>query len=492
MPLNIGPAGHNSKAKWPDVAKFAVAASGTAALLLVAGCSSAPPSTDDAVSDDVVSEDVRTYRIAAAGDIACSKYDDKAENGINPAWNNGGGKGDSCRQKATGTQLLDNINNYDAVLPLGDNQYFGGDDEVHTKFDQYKEFYGTTWGVKDVMAKSYPTSGNHDHKQYYYDYFNQSLEKAGQKRTVGPDVEGGQYSYDLGNWHMVSLNSWLSDPGDDETEAQLAWLETDLAASTKPCTLAYWHEPAFTSNDGSLNVDMRQYWSLLSDRNADVVLNGHAHAFEAFKPQDASGNATDTGITELLAGTGGKDMRGEADHREENSIEYSTSSIGLLEMNLNPDSFDWKFAPTDLPGNDMNFTPGGSKSCNPKNGSSPTTSPTGAPTTTPTATPPTASPSSPDDGGVPSQPTDVKGRAGSHQNIHASWDAPDNTGGSPITKYHAYAYGIGDSPVSSCEDTDFHCTIDDLPAGTYTVKVAATNTNGQGLLGTGAEQVTVP
>jgi chitodextrinase len=253
--------------------------------------------------------------IAAAGDICSSAT--------------------NCAPTAT---LLDAINPT-AVLTLGDNAYNDG------TLTEYNNYYRPNWGRFD--AKVYPNPGNHDYHtanaQGYFDYY-------------GSRARGAYYSYDLGSWHLISLNSEISVSAGS---AQETWLKQDLSAHPVKCVLAYWHRPRFSSgtSHGS-DPTYGPLWSDLYAAGADVVLNGHEHNYERFAPQDPSAQPDATGIREFVAGTGG------ASHYSfgtplSNSEVRDNTSFGVLKLTLHSGSYDWEFVPVA----GASFTDSGSASC---------------------------------------------------------------------------------------------------------------------------------
>jgi hypothetical protein len=143
---------------------------------------------------------------------------------------------------------------------------------------------------------------------------------------------------------------------------QEQWLAADLAAHPNTCTLAYWHRPRFSSGSSQGDTLMSDLWSDLYNAHADLVLGGHDHNYERFKPQDSWGQADPTGgITEIIVGTGG------ASHdtfhsRAANSEVWDATTFGVLKLTLHPTSFDWQFLPDAQTGNGT-FTDAGSQAC---------------------------------------------------------------------------------------------------------------------------------
>ena len=226
----------------------------------------------------------------------------------------------------------------DLLLPLGDNQYESGE------IEDYLAAYQPSWGRFKVITR--PVPGNHEYQmpfaRGYYDYFN------GPGRPTGPagDRARGYYSYDVGAWHFVALNSNCRDIGGCQTGSpQDLWLRLDLATSDSQCTLAYFHHPLYTSGPNGNTVALRPLWQSLYDFGADVVLNGHDHIYERFAPQTPQGVPDpERGIREFVVGTGGHSLtRVVAVQR--NSEVRSNEAFGALRMELSADHYTWEFRP---------------------------------------------------------------------------------------------------------------------------------------------------
>ncbi len=279
--------------------------------------------------------------IAAAGDIAC----DPASTAFN------GGNGTSvCRQKYTAALMINT--GLSAVLPLGDNQYNCGG------YTAYLESYALSWGK--LLSISHPVTGNHEYltsggtdcstsASGYFKYYG---------AAAGPSGKG-YYSYNIGSWHIIALNSQCSQVGGCSSGSpQYTWLQNDLAANSAKCTLAYWHIPLFSS--GSLSsTAVRSLWTLLYNANADVILNGHDHMYECFAPQNPSGGADSTrGIREFVVGTGGSNHQS-ISAIAANSQVINTSTYGVLKLTLHSTSYSWQFVPI----SGETFTDSGTASC---------------------------------------------------------------------------------------------------------------------------------
>ena len=168
----------------------------------------------------------------------------------------------------------------------------------------------------------------------------------------------GYYSYNIGAWHIIVLNSNCSQIGGcDPNSAQGQWLQADLAANPSTCTLAIFHEPLFSSSGG--DADLRDFWVPLYGAGADIILNGHRHNYERFAQQNPDGLADPgRGIREIVVGTGGAHLSSFGG-TVPNSEVRNNSTYGVLKLTLHPSSYDWEFIP--IAG--QTFTDSGSTQC---------------------------------------------------------------------------------------------------------------------------------
>jgi calcineurin-like phosphoesterase family protein len=219
------------------------------------------------------------------------------------------------------------------VVTLGDAVYEDGTPA------EFVDCYGPSWGRFKTRTK--PTVGNHEYETLgasgYYDYFG----------SAAGDPDKGYYSYDLGEWHVVSLNSMCGNVGGcGANSPMVTWLKADLASHPTSCTLAYFHHPLFSSGSGHGNDPrMRPIWEALYAAGAEVVLNGHDHDYERFGPQTPAGEADPSqGIREFVVGTGGKSLYAFLPPKP-NSQVRSVDAYGVIKLTLHPDSYEWKFVP---------------------------------------------------------------------------------------------------------------------------------------------------
>lgn len=275
-----------------------------------------------------------TVTVAAAGDIACDPTD--------PAFNNTYGTATHCHMRQTSNLLLGR--HLAAVLALGDLQY------TCSSAADYAVSFNPTWGrVKSLIR---PAPGNHEYIPYpdwsgrndcpsngagYFDYFGAA---AGNRNT-------GYYSFNLGRWHLIALNSECEVVGGCQAGSpEEVWLRNDLAHHRTLCTLAYWHRAYFTSS-GTTNryVQFRAFWDDLRRFGAEIVLNGHRHNYERFAPQDPLGRLDSRrGIREFIVGTGG-DYLEPIQHPLPTSQVRNDQTFGVLFLTLRPRSYSWHFVP---------------------------------------------------------------------------------------------------------------------------------------------------
>jgi hypothetical protein len=213
------------------------------------------------------------------------------------------------------------------VFTLGDNAYPDG------SASNFALCFTPSWGdtAKRIMKKIHPAVGNHEYvttgSSPYYQYFGS---------RAGPNSKG-YYSYDVGEWHVIVVNSEIVVAGFTlaEQKAQEDWLRTDLKGTQKPCTMAYWHHPRFSSGWHGSDVSLRSIWQILFDGGASLVMNGHDHEYERFLPQTPAGVLdTINGIAEYVVGTGGGDLRGFAAKRVANSASQIQGYYGVLKLTL--------------------------------------------------------------------------------------------------------------------------------------------------------------
>jgi mannose-6-phosphate isomerase-like protein (cupin superfamily) len=259
----------------------------------------------------------------AAGDIVCGS-------GTTTGW---------CRQQQTSDLIL--AHNPDAILALGDVQY-----ECAQMFD-FTTYFDPTWGR--FKSKIYPTTGNHEYKtstnpsdvcygappnaQDYFAYFG----------PVAGDPAKGYYSFNLGAWHLVALNSNCSQVGGCAAgSAQERWLRADLQANASQCTLAFMHYPRFSTV--APYTSMQALWQALYDYGAEIVLAAHDHHYERYDPCNPAGGADPTwGIREFIVGTGGKQPNQSFGTMDQPVAKGTVP--GVLKLTLRATGYDWQFVP---------------------------------------------------------------------------------------------------------------------------------------------------
>jgi len=226
-------------------------------------------------------------------------------------------------------RLLDAIPG--TVFAAGDNVYQKG------TAIEYSRCYAPNWGRH--KSRTRPVPGNHDYETAgaagYFGYFGS---RAGDPRK-------GYYSFNLGSWHIVMLNSNCSAVGGcGATSPQARWLRNDLAANPRACTMAVWHHPRFTSartRPDGLTVAL---WQALYAHGAEIIVNGHRHNYERFAPQTPGGAVSSYGIRQFVVGTGGAALVGFSSTMKNSQVRNS-ATYGVLRLTLRPSSYDFAFIP---------------------------------------------------------------------------------------------------------------------------------------------------
>lgn len=220
------------------------------------------------------------------------------------------------------------------ILGLGDIAYPNGAQR------DFRECFGSSWG--NLKSRIRPVPGNHEYQtpdaSPYFSYFGSAAGEPGE----------GWYSFDLGDWHIIALNSNCEDVGGcDAGSPQEEWLRADLAANESRCTLAFWHAPRFSSGkEHGGTRDVEDLWRALAEANADVVLAGHEHLYERFEPLNADGDPDASGVRQFVVGTGGADLYEFGRPRRGSEVRID-DAYGLLKLTLAPTSYSWEFLTVD-------------------------------------------------------------------------------------------------------------------------------------------------
>jgi uncharacterized repeat protein (TIGR01451 family) len=310
-----------------DIKRRAWVVAAAVAVALLGGRAGTAHATDPSTGDPV---------IAAVGDMACAPADSH--------FNGGAGTASNCGEAGDSAQM-ENDPTIDMLLGLGDYQYGCG------TLAEYAQSYGPTWGFFNSIID--PTAGNHEYStttnsasgarcpdannaaQDYFAYFGAPARPA----------TAGEYSFNIGKWHLISLNANCSKTnvgGCGVGSAQTQWLSSDLAANNQPCTLAYWHQPEWTAT-GKNATAYATWWSMLYAAHVDLVLNGHVHTYARFAPLNPSGG-TDAanGVREVIVGTGGESLVSTAANASPAPL-ANFRGFGYLRMVLHPTGYDAQF-----------------------------------------------------------------------------------------------------------------------------------------------------
>ena len=231
--------------------------------------------------------------------------------------------------------LLDHLEG--TVLALGDNVQGPGTRE------DFANCFEPSWGRH--KSRIWAAVGNHEYNVAgavpHFEYWGERAGPAGK----------GYFSFDLGGWRIIVLNSNLL------FEEQNEWLVAELAANPRQCTLAYWHHPWFTSSAYRGLEELKRFVELLEEADADLILTGHAHGYERFAPQTADGQPDERGIRHFVVGSGGAPFH--PFKRVQPNSEVRVHAYGLLRLELFDDRYTWEFVPVE----GESFTDAGEGAC---------------------------------------------------------------------------------------------------------------------------------
>ncbi len=266
--------------------------------------------------------------VIAVGDMACSPAD--------PDYGDGEGVDNACRAQELSDEALQV--GADALWGLGDYQY-----ELPSAVD-YETAYDPSWGrLKEI---TYPAVGNQELKvnkaNTFYEYFG---ERAGPRE--------GYYSYDIGAWHVVVLNTNCTtvEGGCGPESPQAQWLREDLASNAARCVAAYGHHPRWSNGIAGPDPRIGTLFGILADNQVALYLSGHEADYERFEPLSWEGKPDPTGTAQFVVGTGGQSVYtptiGDAPWRVKakpvKNEFFNTEEHGYLVLDLRPESYDWRF-----------------------------------------------------------------------------------------------------------------------------------------------------
>jgi hypothetical protein len=224
--------------------------------------------------------------------------------------------GDGAAEGSAAGRVVDRMekDGVDRLLYLGDVY----DDGTHKEFTRY---YAPTYGR--LASITSPTPGNHEWplRRRGYDVYWRSVHGSTPRRY---------YALRAGGWQLISLNSEM---GHGSRSRQLRWLRRAVRGPGN-CRIAFWHRPRYSAGVVHGDApDVQPFWSALRGR-ARIVLNGHEHDMQRFRPRD--------GITEFVSGAGGHSHYALHHHRARLAFGDARHD-GALRLNLSPGRASWAF-----------------------------------------------------------------------------------------------------------------------------------------------------
>ena len=316
--------------------------------------------------------------------------------------------------------------NPNLVFYLGDVYEQGSPTEFYNWYGTSNTFFGRFRSITD------PVVGNHEYLSSavapgYFDYW---------------DNVPNYYSFDAAGWHIIALNSnCVKVGGCNINSPQYQWLANDLAAHTNSCTLAFYHHPIYFVGPADDPQNMGAVWDLLAQSGVDLVLNGHDHNYQRWKPLDGTGAVSSNGVTEFVVGGGGHGMQQFVVSDSRLAVGMDTAdAFGALQLQLNQDGAGYQYFNTATAVLDS-----GSVACS------------GAPADTLS----------------PTNPANLSASALDSHTVHLTWTAStDNVG---VTGYRVYRDGVylkTIPPMTSYDDTTV------LPDTMYSYRLKAVDADG--------------
>ncbi len=289
---------------------------------------------DAAVINDAKQNDGSVYVPPQDGDVVIYAAGDVS------------GAGSSYTGDEQTAQVILDAQTVDAVFALGDLQYEKGE------YDNFANYYDKSWGQKAIKDKTFPVPGNHESDDPtgafvgYFKYFGMNGTRTTRPGLAQPTE--GFYSFDIGHWHIVALNT---DQGITQVEED--WLSADLAATSKKCVLAMGHHPRYSAAkygvcDVGIPNKMQELFQFLVDGKVDIYLAGHDHQYQRFAKQDNAANASVTGVRQFVVGSGGRNHTamvcglGSATPMP-NLQAQNDKDFGVLKLTLRDNAYDWEF-----------------------------------------------------------------------------------------------------------------------------------------------------
>jgi PKD repeat protein len=289
-----------------------------------------------------------TVRVTVRDQQGASGSDETTVAATAPVLLLAGDIGDCARQGDNLTaDVLDGLPGI--VMPLGDNAYLNG------SADNYADCYGPSWGRHKDRTR--PVAGNHDYitpgASGYFGYFG----------APAGDPAKGYYAFSIGSWRVLVLNTGTEQASFIAAgSAQETWLRSELTAATQSCVLAVFHHPRFTMirNRNPIRPEVGAFWDALYEHGADLVVNGHDHAYMRFAPQRPDGTADGAfGLRQITVGTGGGEGLYTFGEPAPNIEARNNETFGVLKLTLKAGGYDWRF----MPAAGGSFSDSGSGNC---------------------------------------------------------------------------------------------------------------------------------
>lgn len=203
----------------------------------------------------------------------------------------------------------------------------------------FRECYLPAYGR--LKNTTYPVIGNHEYygntrSPYYF-------------RLFGPRVgtpASPHYTVRKGAWLFVMLDSNCEIIGGcGKGSAQYRWLRKQLKAFPGRCIAAAWHHPRWSGSRHGDNPVVGPMVRLLRRAGADLILNGHDHAYLRYPRLTEKGARDRQGVREFVVGTGGAELYPVHRARPRPAV-ASNRHHGVLRLRFRDKGYSWRFLST--------------------------------------------------------------------------------------------------------------------------------------------------
>jgi len=226
----------------------------------------------------------------------------------------------------------------DFIITLGDNRY-GATNFDETVGQFYCNFLADAetgnWcaGGNSLSNAFFPSLGNHDYNDGsgLNEYLNYFTLPGSDVATSGTSGSERYYDFIRGSVHFFVIDSEGALNSSSDKTAQMNWLQAQLAASSAPWKVVYFHHPPYSSAQHGSTTGMQ--WPF-GAWGADAVISGHDHTYERILAD---------GIVYFVNGLGGSDIYGFKHKTVPGSQVRYNSDYGAMRVDASDTAITFEF-----------------------------------------------------------------------------------------------------------------------------------------------------